>query len=103
MPNSHCAEPNEIRHLGHDSNRRKARVPNAVEERDCDFVGDMTAAIFDAVWLVGMSVKGPRPAARQSPWSNANNAGCPERPTASPPCKSTKRNSLVRARLSSRA
>jgi len=80
MPNSHCAEPNEIRHQGHNSNRRKARVPDAVEERDCDFVGDMTAAIFDAVWPVGMSVKGPRPPARRSPWSNANNAGWPERP-----------------------
>jgi hypothetical protein len=80
MPSSHCAEPNEIRHQGHDPNRRKARVPDAVEERDGDFVGVMTTAIFNAVWLVGMSVKGLRPAARQSLWSNANNAGCPERP-----------------------
>jgi hypothetical protein len=56
MPSSHCSEPNDIRHQGHNSNRFKARFPNPVEERNGDLIGIVPAPILDAVWFLWVGV-----------------------------------------------
>jgi len=56
MPNSHCTDSNGIRQQGNNSNRQKARIPDAVEERDGDFVGVMTTPVFDAIRQLGVDV-----------------------------------------------
>src|ERR1700733_21797 len=75
MPHSHAPKPNEIGDQGHAAGRDQARFPDSVEQRHCNLVRIVTAAILDAIRAVGMVVERLRPATSKALWPNSDDAG----------------------------